>query len=81
MQLGEHSMGGGTDGSGYKRSCLVNVNWNADDRKWNVNTWNRDDNDWNAGNSAFSETAVFLPHLPCGSFRFQSPLPPANHAP
>jgi hypothetical protein len=32
----------------------VNVNWNADDREWNVNTWRRDDNDWNAGNSAFS---------------------------
>lgn len=29
----------------------VNVNWNADDREWNVNDWRLDENgEWNAGN-------------------------------
>jgi hypothetical protein len=54
IQLGEHSMGSATDGAGYESSCVVNVNWNGDNRKWNVNTWNRDDNRWNAGNRVLS---------------------------
>ncbi len=33
--------------------CVVNVNWNSDNRKWNVNTWKLDDDNWNAGNRAF----------------------------
>jgi hypothetical protein len=32
----------------------VDVNWNAGDRKWNVNANRLDDNQWNAGNRAFS---------------------------
>jgi len=44
-------------------SCVVNVNWNADDGKWNVNTWRRDDNRWNAGNRAFSRKCCFSPDL------------------
>jgi hypothetical protein len=39
----------GTRVAGY----VVNVNWNSDNRKWNVNTWNLDDDNWNAGNRAF----------------------------
>jgi len=39
----------------------VNVNWNADNRKWNVNANSLDDNRWNAGNRAFSATFLFLP--------------------
>ena len=39
----------------------VNVNWNADNREWNVNANRLDDNRWNAGNRAFSATSVFLP--------------------
>lgn len=34
-------------------SCVVNVNWNANDRKWNVNTYAHDDNRWNTGNQVF----------------------------
>lgn len=33
--------------------CVVNVNWNSDNRKWNVNTWKLDDDNWNAGHRAF----------------------------
>ncbi len=41
---------------------VVNVNWNADDRKWNVNCnpFNPD-NVWNAGNQVFSNSLSFLP--------------------
>lgn len=50
---------------------MVNVNWNADDRKWNVNTWQRDDNEWNAGNRVFSlETIKVLPSDATGEFSF-----------
>ncbi len=75
-------MGGGTDGFGYESSCVVNVNWNADNSKWNVNTWNRDDNRWNAGNRVLSpETTEFLPPLLSGgSFGSQSFLPTADHS-
>lgn len=57
---------------------MVNVNWNADDRKWNVNTWQRDDNRWNAGNRVFSlETIKFLPGTEAREFSFQDPS--SNH--
>jgi hypothetical protein len=49
-------------------SCVVNVNWNADDRQWNVNTWKRDDNEWNAGNRVFSPETIKVLPLICGSF-------------
>jgi len=32
---------------------VVNVNWNADSSKWNVNTWKRDDDRWNRGPRVF----------------------------
>ncbi len=32
---------------------VANLNWNADNGKWNLNDWNRDDNRWNPGNRAF----------------------------
>ena len=72
-------MGGGTEGLGYESSCVVNVNWNADYRKWNVNTWKRDDNRWNAGNQVFSpETAEVLPSFIWREFCFQSFFPTAK---
>ena len=39
----------------------VNVNWNAGDRKWNVNANRLDDNRWNAGNRAFSRNSTISP--------------------
>ena len=49
---------------------MVNVNWNADNRKWNVNTYNRNDNRWNTGNRVFSlETIkVLLKYYAWGVF-------------
>lgn len=59
----------------------VNVNWNSGNGQWNVNVWRLDDNTWNAGNRVVSpETPGVLPHSSCGSFRFKSFLPPANHS-
>lgn len=50
------------EGVGYESAFVVNVNWNPNDREWNVNTWHRDDNEWNEGNRVFSpETTFFLP--------------------
>lgn len=40
---------------------VVNVNWNADDRTWNVNAWKRDDNNWNEGNRVFSRNSSVSP--------------------
>lgn len=38
------------DGSGHK-VFAVNVNWNSDNRQWNVNDWKLDENgNWNADN-------------------------------
>jgi len=49
-------MGGGKDDFSYIMGEVfaVNVNWNSDNRKWNVNAYRLDDNQWNAGNRAFS---------------------------
>jgi len=38
----------------YTGSCVVNVNWDAGVREWNVHTWNRDVVRWNAGHQVFS---------------------------
>lgn len=41
---------------------MVNVNWNADNRKWNVNAWKLDENgNWNAGNRVFRNNQNFSP--------------------
>lgn len=59
-----------------ERSHVVNVNWNSDNSKWNVNDWNRDDNSWNEGKRVFSsENNRFLPDLFSGSFLLQSLFP------
>lgn len=50
--------------------CVVNVNWNAAYRKWNVNAWKLDDDNWNAGNHVFSRNPHDSPVLTGGSFRF-----------
>ncbi|MEK7093256.1 MAG: hypothetical protein AAB927_02120 [Patescibacteria group bacterium] len=74
-------MGGGIDGIGH--ACgpvLVNVNWNDDNRKWNVNDWNPDF-DVDAGRRVFSGHSQSSPPLPRGSFRFEAAFPSANHAP
>ena len=62
--------------------CVVNVNWNADNRKWNVNAWKLDDDNWNAGNRVFSRNSRYIfetPTLPCGSLRFDTFLPSTKH--
>ncbi|MDD5084079.1 MAG: hypothetical protein PHT88_04115 [Candidatus Moranbacteria bacterium] len=39
----------------HTRVAVVNVNWNADNGKWNVNDWKFGENDrWNADNRMFS---------------------------
>jgi len=59
---------GGMDGYCHRASVFaVNVNWNADNRKWNCNANRLDDNRWNAGNRAFSQLNVFS-SLNVGSF-------------
>ena len=47
----------GTRVAGY----VVNVNWNSDNRKWNVNAWNLDDDNWNAGNRVFARNSRISP--------------------
>lgn len=44
----------------YTLRFTVNVNWNSDNRKWNVNLWKFDDNEWNAENVVFSRTSLYL---------------------
>ena len=51
--------------------CVVNVNWNSDNRKWNVNTWKLDDDNWNAGNRAFGRNSRISPALSVREFSFQ----------
>src|SRR3989344_4046523 len=81
IQPGEYSSRGGTDGIEHEcGSVLVNVNWNDDNRKWNVNDWNPD-NDVNAGRRVFSGHSQSSPPLARGSFRFKAAFPSADHAP
>lgn len=50
IQPQEYSKGGGMGGSRHE-VFAVNVNWNSDNRKWNVNDWKLDENgNWNADN-------------------------------
>ncbi len=51
---------------------VVNVNWNADNGKWNVNDWDLDDNRWNAGNRVFSGNSFMLPRALYGARGFDS---------
>lgn len=51
--------------------CVVNVNWNSDNRKWNVNTWDLDDDNWNAGNRALGRNSRISPALSTREFSFQ----------
>lgn len=57
----------GTRVAGY----VVNVNWNGDDREWNVNAWKLDDDNWNAGNRAFSRNSHGSPTPSVWEFSFQ----------
>ncbi len=57
----------------------VNVNWNADNRKWNANDWKLDDDNWNAGNRVFSRNSQGSPASPGGSFRLDAAEPSAEH--
>lgn len=38
----------------YHEVFAVNVNWNSDNRKWNLNANQLDDDRWNAGKRVFS---------------------------
>lgn len=74
----------GMDGYYHRASVfVVNVNWNADNRKWNCNANRLDDNRWNAGNRAFSQLNVFstlnvgsflIPNLSSSHRAFSRPL-------
>ena len=44
----------------YTLRFTVNVNWNSDNRKWNVNFWQFDDNQWNVENVVFSRKSLFI---------------------
>lgn len=58
-------MGGGKDDGGHITTEIftVNVNWNSDDEKWNVNANPQNDNRWNAGNRVFSSNSRVSPAL------------------
>ena len=57
------------DGSRHK-VFVVNVNWNSDNRKWNVNDWKLDENgNWNTDNQVLCPgNAYCFSHLFGGSF-------------
>ena len=38
---------------------VANVNWNSDNREWNLNVNELDDDRWNAGNQVFSRSLPF----------------------
>ena len=57
----------------------VNVNWNADNREWNVNDWKLDDDNWNAGNRVFSGNSPDSLASPSGSFCLNTPEPATEH--
>ena len=38
----------------YTSSCVVRVDWGADDRRWGVDTWSRDGCRWDAGGQVLS---------------------------
>lgn len=80
IQPREYSRGDGKEGLEYK-VFAVNVNWNSDNREWNVNDWQLDENDrWNADNQVFSRhSQKFLSPLRW-DFCFQSLLPVAEHS-
>lgn len=64
----------------------VNVNWNSDYRKWNVNDWHLDENgNWNAGNQVFRNSLLFFSLLPRprvgGVMFFYLPEPSTKHFP
>ncbi len=46
---------------------LVNVNWNVDNQRWNVNMWNLT-NEWNAGYQFFSRNSKISPTLNAREF-------------
>ncbi len=58
----------------------VNVNWNADNREWNVNAWPLDDNRWHVGNQVLARNSTISPVYLGGSFRLQPLSPPAEHS-
>lgn|SRR3989338_3898156 len=59
------STGSVTDNTGHSMSEVfaVNVNWNADYRRWNVNANRLDDYHWNAGNRVLSSNSCVSPVL------------------
>ncbi len=59
---------------------VVNVNWNRDNAKWNVNAWKLDENgQWSEGNRVLSRNHMFLP-LSRGSFCLYALLPSPEHS-
>ncbi len=42
--------------SRIERVVAVNVNWNSNDREWNLNANDLDDNRWNDGNCVLSRS-------------------------
>jgi len=46
-------------------TVVLYVNWNSDDREWNLNANRTDENRWNAGNRVFSRR---LPDVLPGAF-------------
>src|SRR3989344_3931654 len=57
------------------------VNANRNDDGWNVNRNAVDNpNPWNVGNVLLSRNSFLSPASSCGSFRFKSFFPSANHA-
>ncbi|MEK7630363.1 MAG: hypothetical protein AAB432_03265 [Patescibacteria group bacterium] len=64
----------GADGAWHeKATVVVNLNWNSDNRDWNLNANRLDDNKWNEGNRVFFRRlpVIFLPNaFALGSFIF-----------
>ncbi|GMU73855.1 MAG: hypothetical protein AMXMBFR44_0540 [Candidatus Campbellbacteria bacterium] len=59
----------------------VNVNWNADNGKWNVNAYRLDDNRWYRGYRAFPSNYEDSSALSRGSFAFHTSSPSTEHSP
>ncbi len=61
------------------RVVTLNVNWNSDDREWNLNSNRLDDNYWNEDNRVFARSLFSIFGIAGAWLVFQAPFPTPNH--